>query len=74
MYPMCCRGCELPSEGIISINPRNSIMISYSNLSSDLVDSIHPLDMAICQNTWHVTQREEPIVDIHECLAAFSET
>lgn len=76
VYAMSCRGCELPSDGLISINPRNSVLISYSNLSMDLVDLAEPPDMAIqtgYMSNLGWTRKEEPPIDIHECLHAFSE-
>ncbi|XP_021944503.1 uncharacterized protein LOC110842935 isoform X2 [Folsomia candida] len=79
LYNRNCTGCEFRKDGIISINPRNSILISYSDLSLDLISSIEPPTMAKCVNPysgWPSANcfKEQPLIDIYECLDTFSQT
>ncbi|CAL8118805.1 unnamed protein product [Orchesella dallaii] len=70
-----CDGCEIPREGMISLNSSNSILISYTDLSSERMSEMQPTDMSI-QNelSWQCNRNEEPTIDIHDCLRTFSET
>ncbi|ODM93227.1 Ubiquitin carboxyl-terminal hydrolase 11 [Orchesella cincta] len=75
VYSSRCDGCEIPREGMISLNSCNSILISYTDLSSDRMSEMQPSDMSI-QNelNWQHNRNEEPTIDIHDCLRTFSET
>lgn len=73
-----CSGCVFPREGNISVSPRNSILISYQDLSQDLIDSITPPVMAKRHPgymTWgSAVHKEDPPIEIYECLDTFSQT
>ncbi len=70
-----CSGCEIPREGMISLNSCNSILISFVDLPSDRKEQMQPTDMVIqneLSSSW--PRNEEPSIDIHDCLRTFSET
>lgn len=72
-----CSGCEIPREGMISLNSCNSILISFVDLPSDRKEQMQPTDMVIqneLSQTWSYNRNEEPSIDIHDCLRTFSET
>lgn len=77
LYSTRCNGCELPKEGMISLNSCNSILISYADMSSDQVEQMQPSDMILhneLSSAWQYNRNEEPTIDIHDCLRTFSET
>lgn len=78
IYNRSCTGCEFRKDGNISINSRNSILISYSDLSADLISSIEPPNMATCANPYSAwpspnCYKDEPLIDIYDCMDTFSQ-
>lgn len=77
VFSFRCNGCELPKEGMISLSPCNSILISFTDLASERLAVMQPPDMAIhneLSSAYNQSRNDEPTVDIHDCLRTFSET